>query len=52
VTVKEDATLADAKDAMDHAQDCQDVFVTKAGTKDEEVLGWITNNIIQDNAKV
>lgn len=51
-TVKEDATLADAKDAMDRLKDCQDVFVTKGGTKDEEVLGWVTNAIIQENAKV
>lgn len=51
-TIKEDATLADAKEAMDSLPDCQDVFVTKGGTQDEEVLGWITNVIIQDNAKV
>jgi hypothetical protein len=31
---------------------CQDVFVTKAGTRNEPILGWITNAIIEDNAKV
>ena len=50
--VREDTTLADAMNAMARIRDCQDVFVTKAGSKDEAVLGWITNVIIQDNAKV
>lgn len=51
-TVKEDATLADVKKAMDSSPDCQDVFVTKAGAKNEPILGWITNGIIEDNSKV
>jgi hypothetical protein len=51
-TVKEDATLAEAKAAMDRTPKCQDVFVTKGGTKNEPVLGWITNAIIQELAKV
>ena len=41
--VKEDATLADAKAAMDNRFGCQDVFVTKNGTSNEPFLGWITN---------
>ncbi len=52
VTVNETATLADAKAAMDQISVCQDVFVTKAGTRNEPVLGWITNSIIEDNSKV
>jgi hypothetical protein len=51
-TVKAEATLAEAKTAMDNLPDCQDVFVTQTGNKAEPVLGWITNVIIQDNAKV
>ncbi len=51
-TVREDGTLADAKDAMDKTPDCQDVFVTSGGTKFEPVTGWITNVIIIDNARV
>jgi hypothetical protein len=51
-TVSEKATLADAKAAMDASKYCQDVFVTKAGTRNEAVAGWITNSIIEDNAKV
>ena len=50
--VSDKATLADAKDAMDKTNGCQDVFVTKNGTKDEEVVGWITNGTIADNSTV
>jgi predicted transcriptional regulator len=47
--VKEDATLADAKIAMEgNVQKCQDVFVTKDG----KVTGWITNNKIQEAARL
>ena len=51
-TVSEKVTLAEAKAAMDASKYCQDVFVTKAGTRNEAVTGWITNSIIEDNAKV
>lgn len=51
-TVREDGTLADAKNAMSRTPNCQDVFVTKRGTKYEEVLGWITNVIIEEYSKV
>jgi ABC-type transporter Mla maintaining outer membrane lipid asymmetry ATPase subunit MlaF len=50
--IKQDGTLADALDVMGKIDDCQDVFVTLTGSKDEPVLGWVTNVIIQDNAKV
>lgn len=57
--IKKDATLADAKAEMDKASaalggigNCYDVFVTESGKPDEDVIGWITNDIINDNAKV
>ena len=57
--VKADATLAEAKSAMDKASaalgsvgNCYDVFVTDNGKADETVIGWITNDIINENAKV
>jgi hypothetical protein len=53
--VPEDATLDQAKLAMNTMSQygwCQDVFVTKTGSKDEKVLGWVTNRIIEDNSKV
>ena len=45
-------TLGDAKDAMDNIENCSDVFVTDTGTRDGKVLGWITNLIITENAKL
>ena len=51
-TVREDANLAEAKGAMESNPNCQDVFVTKTGNRDEEVIGWITNVIIQENSIV
>jgi hypothetical protein len=57
--VKSDATLADAKNAMDKASNalgsvgnCYDVFITDTGSSNDPVVGWITNDIINDNAKV
>lgn len=50
--IAEKASLADAKQAMDRRPGCQDVFVTKGGTDKEPIIGWITNVIIAENAKV
>lgn len=50
--VREDGTLADAKAAMDSKPGCQDIFVTKGGTKDEVLTGWLTNNTIAESAVV
>ncbi len=57
--VKSDAALADAKSKMDETGaklgstgNCYDIFVTANGLATEPVLGWITNDIINENAKV
>jgi len=60
--VDENATLARAKAVMENLGqkiraagadgDCYDVFVTATGDAKEPVLGWITNDIINGNAKV
>ncbi len=50
--VSENSTLADARTVMGQIPDCKDVFVTKNGNLNEEVLGWITNAIIVKNAQV
>lgn len=50
--VKESASLAEAKLAMATTPNCQDVFVTQTGKKDEAVLGWLTNNEIAAHSKV
>jgi hypothetical protein len=50
--VRASATLADAKTAMDALTFPQDVFVTSNGSEKEAVIGWITNAIIEENARV
>jgi hypothetical protein len=37
---------------MESLPKCQDVFVTKNGSKDDPVVGWITNTIIQEAGKL
>jgi hypothetical protein len=51
-TVGRDATLSDAKNVLAGISGCADVFVTETGRQDGRVLGWITNVIIAENAKV
>ena len=51
--VNEDSTLSDAKTCMDAiGKQCQDVFVTKKGSYNEPIVGWVTNAIIEENSKV
>jgi len=46
------ATLGSAKEEMEKVKNCLDVFVTEKGSRDEPVMGWITNLIITENAKL
>lgn len=46
------SNLLDAKKAMDAIPECQDVFVTQNGKRNEPVLGLITNNMILEKSKV
>jgi hypothetical protein len=41
--VARDRNLADAKAGMESAAGCQDVIVTERGSRDEPVLGWVSN---------
>jgi hypothetical protein len=50
--VGQNASLADAKLVMENTPHCLDVFVTANGTKYEPIIGWLTNGIISENAKV
>jgi len=50
--VPQDATLFDAQQKMIANKDCQDVFITPTGSSTEAVIGWVTNSIVTDNAKV
>ncbi|MFO0700647.1 MAG: hypothetical protein U0236_15595 [Nitrospira sp.] len=51
-TVKEVETLADVKREMDRENGRLDVLVTKDGTANSAVVGWVTNLIIAEHAKV
>ncbi|MDX2001238.1 MAG: hypothetical protein SFW35_02330 [Chitinophagales bacterium] len=46
------AKLYEAKQMMLDNALCQDVFITKSGNKEEQVLGWITNEIIVEKAEL
>lgn len=49
--VANNATLLDAKKAMESIVDCKDVFITANGKKSEAVLGLITNTMLLSNAE-
>lgn len=51
-TVKEVETLADVKREMDRENGRLDVLVTKDGTANSAVVGWVTNLIVAEHAKV
>ena len=50
--IAEDSTLADVKRVMDGIPGCQDVFVTRNASEREEVAGWVTNVIVEDNSRL
>lgn len=50
--VRQDANLYEAQQRIIVNKNCQDVFVTATGKKEEPVIGWITNVIITENAMV
>lgn len=41
--VPSDATVAEARAEMGRIPNCNDVFVTRAGKREEPILGWLTN---------
>ena len=43
VYIPEGGSVADAKTKMDEQKGCQDLIVTKTGSKTEPMLGWMTN---------
>ena len=50
--VGSNARLADAQYEMRRIDKCQDVFVTENGQRDDAVVGWITNGIIEEHSRV
>ena len=41
--------MAAGHSAASGKKSCEDVFVTSGGAKTDELLGWVTDNIIQAN---
>ena len=44
--VHENATVADARRVMGSTKNCNDVFVTSTGKRDERAVGWLTNTLL------
>jgi len=44
--VPEKATIADARTAMTSIENCNDVFLTASGRRDERAIGWLTNTLL------
>jgi hypothetical protein len=44
--VAETATIAEARTAMASVKQCNDVFVTSHGKREEPVIGWLTNTLL------
>jgi hypothetical protein len=47
----ENSNLKEAQELIKNNIYCQDIFITRTGSASEEVLGWVTNSIIAENAK-
>src|SRR6266480_4008969 len=52
MALSESQTLADAKDLFDKNPLCLDILVTKDGTKNGIVVGWITNVMVLQAATI
>lgn len=50
--ISEQANLLEAKKIMDANLYCNDVFITATGHQSEKIVGWITDKIININAKL
>jgi hypothetical protein len=44
--VSEKATVVDARAVMASIKNCNDVFVTSSGRRDERAIGWLTNTLL------
>jgi hypothetical protein len=44
--VSEKATVADARAVMASIKNCNDVFVTSSGKRNERAIGWLTNTLL------
>ena len=44
--VSENATISEARTVMTSIENCNDVFVTPTGKRDERAIGWLTNTLL------
>jgi len=44
--VPERATIGDARQVMGSIKNCNDVFVTETGKREERAIGWLTNTLL------
>ena len=44
--VSETATIAEARRVMSSIENCNDIFVTSTGNRDERAIGWLTNTLL------
>jgi hypothetical protein len=44
--VSEKATISEARTVMTSIENCNDVFVTPTGKRDERAVGWLTNTLL------
>ena len=51
-TLKQGATLNAAKELMDANPKCSDVIITEDGNRTTRAIGWVTNVIVSELAKV
>jgi len=50
--VSKEGTLLEVQTKINNSKYCQDVFVTEDGSATKPVLGWITNNKVQEMGRV
>lgn len=50
--VSKDASLLEVQNKINNSKYCQDVFVTEDGSATKPVIGWITNNKVQEMGRV
>lgn len=43
ITISSSASIAQAREKLDQHRSAQDIFITKTGSSDEPLLGWISN---------
>jgi hypothetical protein len=44
--VRDKATVADARTVMASIKNCNDVFITPSGKRDDRAVGWVTNTLL------